>query len=279
MRSAHRATPSPEPGDGSSRAPASPRIFPPFRSTAARQQHSMAETAEASKPPAQAGHSAPRHPGVPQRRSRLRRWVLGSVAVSALAGAGMWIAVHRIPWMGPLVANGLRSVIGAENVTALEETAYSAEDRVHRLLRSNEPPKTYWEVPEQAPPHPPPRRTPRSPRRSLRRSWRRCSGRRTSARRTRPGRPPAMGGGCPSRIALARATRRASTRRCSTRIRTAPGRSCSSWRSICGGSTSTSWPASGSRRRRPRRARPTSGPRRSRRRTTSGCSRRSTAAS
>ncbi len=111
----------------------------------------MAETAEASKSPAQAGHSAPRHPGVPQRRSRLRRWVLGSVAVSALAGVGMWIAVHRIPWMGPLVANGLRSVIGAENVTALEETAYSAEDRVHRLLRSNEPPKTYWEVPEQAP--------------------------------------------------------------------------------------------------------------------------------
>ncbi|WP_437728584.1 hypothetical protein [Sorangium sp. So ce861] len=111
----------------------------------------MADTAEASNTPAQAGHSAPQRPGAVQRRRRLRRWVLGSLAVSGLAGVGLWIAVHRIPWMGPLVANGLRSVIGAENVTAIEETAYGVEDRVHRLLRKNEPPKTYWEVPEQAP--------------------------------------------------------------------------------------------------------------------------------
>ncbi|AGP36827.1 hypothetical protein [Sorangium cellulosum] len=111
----------------------------------------MADTAEAPNSPAQAGHSAPQRPGALQRRRRLRRWVLGSLAVSGLAGVGLWIAVHRIPWMGPLVANGLRSVIGAENVTALEETAYGVEDRVHQLLRRNEPPKTYWEVPEQAP--------------------------------------------------------------------------------------------------------------------------------
>ncbi|WP_437338862.1 hypothetical protein [Sorangium sp. So ce394] len=111
----------------------------------------MADTAEASNTPAQAGHSAPQRPDALQRRRRLRRWVLGSLAVSGLAGVGLWIAVHRIPWMGPLVANGLRSVIGAENVTALEETAYGVEDRVHQLLRKNEPPKTYWEVPEPAP--------------------------------------------------------------------------------------------------------------------------------
>ncbi|WP_433936761.1 phosphodiester glycosidase family protein [Sorangium cellulosum] len=113
----------------------------------------MAETAEAPNPPAQAGRSAPEDHGVPRRRakSKRRRWILGSLAVSAVAGAGLWIAVHRIPWMGPLVANGLRAVIGAENVTAIEETAYGVEDRVHKLVRKNEPPKTYWEVPAQAP--------------------------------------------------------------------------------------------------------------------------------
>ncbi|WP_437682681.1 hypothetical protein [Sorangium sp. So ce131] len=108
----------------------------------------MAHPAEASKSPAHAGLSAPRRPGL---RLLRRRWLLGSIAVPVLAGAGLWTAVHRIPWMGPLVANGLRSVIGTENVTALEETAYAVEDHVHRLFRKNEPPKTYWEVPEQAP--------------------------------------------------------------------------------------------------------------------------------
>lgn len=114
----------------------------------------MAETAEAPNPPAQAGRSAPEAPVVPRRRARLRRWLLGSFAVSAVAGVGLWIAVHRIPWMGPLVANGLRSLIGAENVTALEETAYGVEDHVHQLLRRNEPPKTYWEVPPEPAPEP-----------------------------------------------------------------------------------------------------------------------------
>jgi hypothetical protein len=65
-----------------------------------------------------------------------------------LAGAGLWVAVHRIPWMGPLVANGLRAVIGSENVTRLEEAAYAAEDSVNRLFRTNEPPRAYWDVPE-----------------------------------------------------------------------------------------------------------------------------------
>lgn len=126
----------------------------------------MAETAEASKTPARVGHSAPERPGLRLPRSRLRRWALGAVAIPVLSGAGLWIAVHRIPWMGPLVANGLRSVIGAENVTALEETAYALEDRVQRFWRKDEPPKTYWEVPEQPVPattaSPPPAATPGS---------------------------------------------------------------------------------------------------------------------
>jgi hypothetical protein len=64
------------------------------------------------------------------------------------AGLGLWIAVHRIPWLGPMVANGLRAVVGSENVTRLEEIAYAIEDRVNRIRKKNEPPKAYWEVPE-----------------------------------------------------------------------------------------------------------------------------------
>ncbi|MGK4005056.1 hypothetical protein WMF31_20685 [Sorangium sp. So ce1036] len=110
----------------------------------------MAEP-EASTSPAPAAPPAQQHPGTRPPRARRRRWILGAVGVSALAGAGLWIAVHRIPWMGPLVAGGLRAVIGTENVTDLEETAYAVEDRILRLFRGNEPPKTYWEVPEEAP--------------------------------------------------------------------------------------------------------------------------------
>jgi hypothetical protein len=96
--------------------------------------------------PAPAEGTANRRP-----RARLRRWFLGAVVGALLAAFGLWIAVHRIPWMGPLVANGLRAAIGSENVTRLEETAYAVEDRVNRIWRKNEPPKVYWEVPEPEP--------------------------------------------------------------------------------------------------------------------------------
>lgn len=110
----------------------------------------MAEP-EVSKSPASAGPSALQPSGTRPPRARRRRWLLGALGVSVLAGAGLWIAVHRIPWMGPLVAGGLRAVIGTDNVTELEEIAYVVEDRVLQIFRSNEPPKTYWEVPEEVP--------------------------------------------------------------------------------------------------------------------------------
>ncbi len=60
----------------------------------------------------------------------------------------LWIGIHRIPWLGPLVADTLRAVIGVDNVTKLEDFAYGIEDRVNRFTKGDDKPKAYWEVPE-----------------------------------------------------------------------------------------------------------------------------------
>jgi hypothetical protein len=77
---------------------------------------------------------------------RLRRWF----AWALLAGFGsvllLWVAVHKIPWMGPLVANSLRAVIGTDNVASLEDFAYGLEDRFNRVWKKNDKPKAYWDV-------------------------------------------------------------------------------------------------------------------------------------
>lgn len=98
----------------------------------------------------------------PANAPKTRRWrriAVGTALATPIVGAGLWIAVHRIPWMGPAVANGLRALVGTDNVARLEDFVYSVEDRVNRLWRKNEAPKAYWEVPPEpaAPPTPPPK--------------------------------------------------------------------------------------------------------------------------
>src|SRR5690606_32394118 len=71
------------------------------------------------------------------RRRRWRRIAAGLAIATPVAGAGLWIAVHRIPWMGPAVANGLRAVVGTDNVARLEDFVYAVEDRVNQLWRKD----------------------------------------------------------------------------------------------------------------------------------------------
>lgn len=90
-------------------------------------------------------------PAKTPRKGRLRRvakLVLVGLPVMAI---GLWIAVHKIPWMGPLVANTLRAVVGTDNVAKLEDFAYGVEDRFNRWYRKNEKPKAYWDVPAEQP--------------------------------------------------------------------------------------------------------------------------------
>jgi hypothetical protein len=82
------------------------------------------------------------------RWRRILRWVLG-IGLGTL-GLTYW-AVHRFEWAGPLVANGLRAVVGVDNVAHLEDFVYAVEDRVNRLTRKHEKPQAHWQVPAAAP--------------------------------------------------------------------------------------------------------------------------------
>ena len=86
----------------------------------------------------------------PKKRRRWRRWLVGFGIGTPVAIVALWIAVHRVEWLGPLIADSLRAVIGVKNVTRLEDFAYGIEDRWNRFWRSDEKPKAYWDVPPES---------------------------------------------------------------------------------------------------------------------------------
>jgi hypothetical protein len=64
---------------------------------------------------------------IPPTRSR---WAFSLLAAGSISMMGTWLGVRTLPWFGPLVADTLRSVVGSENVTRLEEAVADVEDRV-----------------------------------------------------------------------------------------------------------------------------------------------------
>jgi hypothetical protein len=85
------------------------------------------------------------------RRQRILRWLPRISALLGVLLALLWWAIHRYDWMGPLVANTLRAIIGADAVASIEDWVYSVEDRKNRMLREKEAPKAYWKVPAPTP--------------------------------------------------------------------------------------------------------------------------------
>ena len=81
-----------------------------------------------------------------------RRAAKAAVAVVVVVAAviGLWAAIHRIPWLGPMLADGARAVVGPEAVAKVEDTAYGLDDRWTRFWRGDEAPEPYWEVPPPA---------------------------------------------------------------------------------------------------------------------------------
>ncbi len=105
------------------------------------------EAAKISRPMAEA---APKKDEMKKARSALSRrkkWLLGLGLGLPASVLVLWILVHRVEWLGPLIANSLRAVIGPDRVAKLEDFAYGVEDKFNRWWKKDEKPKAYWEVP------------------------------------------------------------------------------------------------------------------------------------
>ncbi|HEY3253903.1 MAG TPA: hypothetical protein VGJ91_08155 [Polyangiaceae bacterium] len=71
-------------------------------------------------------------PIVPTRP--VSRWLLSLSCLAAVGLCATWLAVRHVPWFGPMVADELRSWVGSERVTELEETVAGVEDRVQQAV-------------------------------------------------------------------------------------------------------------------------------------------------
>jgi len=81
-------------------------------------------------------------------RRRLSWRTFGMVGATLVAMTILlWIAIHRVPWLGPWLADGVRAVVGPAPVAWAEDVAYGWQDRVNRWRHGKDAPHTYWEVP------------------------------------------------------------------------------------------------------------------------------------
>jgi len=62
------------------------------------------------------------------------RFLLSLTLLGAAGLCAAWLAVRHVPWFGPMVADELRSLLGSERVTQLEETVAGVEDRVQQAV-------------------------------------------------------------------------------------------------------------------------------------------------
>jgi hypothetical protein len=87
-------------------------------------------------------------------KARKRRWKKGLLIAGATTfalSAGFVLALHELPWFGPAVADGVRSVVGPGPVAWAEDVVYGVEDWFNVRTQSDAAPKKYWEpqaVPE-----------------------------------------------------------------------------------------------------------------------------------
>ena len=92
--------------------------------------------------------SPQRQRGSRTRRRRGLRALGASIVVGTIAAVvGLWIAVNRVEWLGPYVADSLRAVVGVDAVASLEDFSYRIQDRINRVWRKGEKPRAYWTVP------------------------------------------------------------------------------------------------------------------------------------
>lgn len=81
----------------------------------------------------------------PEQPKRL--WLRRLVQFGSASAVGLlvlWIAIHRVTWLGPAIADGMRSVFGARAVAWLEDVAYGLQDRFNMWRYKGKAPKTFW---------------------------------------------------------------------------------------------------------------------------------------
>lgn len=60
--------------------------------------------------------------------------------------AALWYGIHHTSWLGPLLANAARSVVGPKPVAWAEDTFYGWQDRWNRWRYGDSKPVSYWEA-------------------------------------------------------------------------------------------------------------------------------------
>ncbi len=84
------------------------------------------------------------------RKARGKRWrkrlLITGAAVTVL-GVGSMVALHELPWFGPMVADGVRSVAGPRPVAWAEDVVYGVKDWFAVRAKGDEAPMKYWEAP------------------------------------------------------------------------------------------------------------------------------------
>lgn len=86
-------------------------------------------------------------PATEKSRRRRGRWALFLLLGALVSPIFLWVAIHRIPWLGPLLADGARAIVGPSAVATVEDVAYGGQDRWHRFWRAGEAPRPHWDAP------------------------------------------------------------------------------------------------------------------------------------
>lgn len=96
-----------------------------------------------------AGHPPP----APAKKKR--KWLRRLLVVAALIPVlvlGLWIAIHRVGWLGPWLADTGRAILGNDAIAKLEDWAYAVQDKFNTATRKGELPKARWTVPPKTAP-------------------------------------------------------------------------------------------------------------------------------
>lgn len=85
------------------------------------------------------------------KRRLLRRILLGTALAIPVLVLGLWIAMHRVEWLGPWLADLGRSIVGNDAIAKLEDWAYGVQDKFNVATKGDQTPTARWTVPEKPP--------------------------------------------------------------------------------------------------------------------------------